>query len=290
MIAWDQWHTLLAVFRHGTYAMAAKSLRIDSTTVGRRLKQLEREIGYELFVRENERLRPTRRCEELLTHIETAAEALRGAEQQSVCDDLAAVWRELRITAPPFIITNLLAPALQRLTENLRIKVELNATASKAFLARREADIALRIDDTPGMTRFDTDRIEAEQIGSLAYAVYCAPGYDEETLPWAGLIERYSRSSGSEMMLELAGPSGLRYQAHQFETVQKIAASGAARALLPRFIADDDPGLVPASETILEQPLWMLFHRQDHDVLHLKTARAWIRGLTGNGTGWRESQ
>ncbi|WP_282611209.1 LysR family transcriptional regulator [Pelagibius sp. Alg239-R121] len=281
MIAWDQWHTLLAVFRHGTYATAAKALRIDSTTVGRRLKQLEREVGYELFVRENERLHPTSRCEELLTHIETAAEALRGAEQQSAVDELGAVWRELRITAPPFVVTNLLAPSMDRLTKNLRIKVELIATASKAFLARREADIAIRIDDGPGVTKFDTARIEAEQIGSLEYGIYCAPGRDPESLPWAGLIERYSRSSGSETMLELAGPSGLRYQAHQFETIQKIAASGVARALLPRFIADADPGLTPIGDTILEQPLWMLFHRQDRDILHLKSARAWIKDLTG---------
>ena len=254
--------------------------RIDSTTVGRRVKQLEREVGYELFVRENERLHPTSRCEELLTHIETAAEALRGAEQQSAADELGAVWRELRITAPPFMITNLLAPSLDQLTQNLRIKIELNATASKAFLARREADIAIRIDDSPQGTKFDTARIDADQIGALAYAVYCAPGRDPEKLPWAGLIERYSRSSGSEAMLDLAGPAGLRYQAHQFETIQKIAASGIARALLPRFMADADPELTPVSDTILEQPLWMLFHRQDRDVLHLKSARTWIKGLT----------
>ena len=59
MVEWDQWRTLLAVFRHGTYTQAARALRVDATTVGRRLKSLEQELGYELFLRENERLFPT---------------------------------------------------------------------------------------------------------------------------------------------------------------------------------------------------------------------------------------
>lgn len=281
MIHWDRWHTLLAVFRHGTYAMAAKSLRIDSTTVGRRLKRLEQDLGYELFIRDNERLHPTMRCQDLLTHIEAAAEALRGAEQQSARDDLGSVWRELRITAPPFLIGSLFAPAMDGLVKNLRIKVELIGTASKAPLARREADIAIRIEDDADVLKFDHTRIEGERIGTLSYAVYCARGRDPETLPWAGLTPRLSRSTGSEIVQSLAGPDGLRYQGNHFETVCRLAGSGVARALLPRGLADCDPDLVRISDTLLRQPLWMLFHRQDRDIVHLRTARGWIRDLAG---------
>lgn len=280
MIHWDRWHTLLAVFRHGTYAMAANALRIDSTTVGRRLKRLEQELGYELFIRDNERLHPTTRCQDLLTHIEAAAEALRGAEQQSARDDLGSVWRELRITAPPFLINSLFAPAMNELVAGLRIKVELIGTASKAPLARREADIAIRIEDDAEVLKFDRARIEAERIGTLVYAVYCARGQDPEALPWAGLTPRHSRSTGSEIVQSLAGPAGLRYQGNHFETVHRLVQSGVARALLPRGLADDDPDLIRISDTRLEQPLWMLFHRPDRDIIHLRSARTWIRGLT----------
>lgn len=279
MVEWDQWRTLLAIFRHGTYARAAKSLRVDGTTVGRRVKQLEQELGYELFLRENDRLYPTRRCESLLSHIEVAAEALRGAEQESATVELGAVWRDLRITAPPFLVTNLFAPAIATLTESQRIRVELLGTASNVMLPRREADIAIRIEDRPQHFKFDAQRIEAEQIGMLAYAIYCAPEHDPEILPWAGLIEQYVRTTGSTVMMELAGSDGFRYQAYHFETLREIAATGAARAMLPRLIADSDSRLACMSDTVLEQSLWMLYHRQDRDVLHLRAARSWIAGL-----------
>ena len=279
MVEWDQWHTLLAVFRHGTYSRAAKSLRVDGTTVGRRLKLLEKELGYELFLRENDRLFPTRRCESLLSHVEAAAEALRGAEQESAITESGAVWRSLRMTAPPFLVTNLFAPAIASLTQSQRIRVELMGTASKVLLSRREADIAIRIADRPQDFRIDAPRIEAEPIGVLAYAIYSAPEQDPETLPWAGLVEDYVRTTGSKVMMEMAGPLGFRYQAYHFEALREIVAAGAARALLPRLIADGDPRLSCAGDTVLEQSLWMLYHRQDRDVLHLRAARAWIADL-----------
>lgn len=279
MVDWDQWRTLLATFRHGTYAGAAKSLRVDATTVGRRLSLLEKHLGYDLFMREKERLFPTRRCEALLTHIEAAAEALRGAEQQSASVERGAVWRDLRMTAPPFLMTNLFAPAIAALTYTHRIRVELIGTASKVGLARREADIAIRIEDRSWHLGLDSERIEADQVGMLGYAVYCGHGLDPESLPWAGLIEQHGRNSGSDVMMTLAGREGFQYQAYHFETLREVTATGVARAMLPRIIGDRDPRLTDVSDTVLEQPLWMLYHRQDCDVVHLKAARSWVGKL-----------
>jgi hypothetical protein len=45
---------------------------------------------------------------------------------------------------------------------------------------------------------------------------------------------------------------------------------------MPDVIAQNDPRLTRVSKTVLEQPLWMLFHKQDADTPHLKAAREWI--------------
>lgn len=277
MVDWDQWQTLLAIFRTGTYTRAAKALGVDPTTVGRRLKLLEKSLGHELFLREYGRLFPTRRCEALLSHIEAAAEALRGAEQETAAVEPGTVWRELRMTAPPFLVSHLFAPAMYTLARKHRIRAELMGTASKVSLTRREADIAIRIEDRPQELKVRSERIDAERIGTLTYAIYCHPDRDPETLPWAGLMEQYIRTTGSEVMTELAGADGLQYQAYHFEPLQEMVASGIARAMLPRMMADHDCRLSSTSDTVLEQPLWMLSHRQDRGVLHLDAARSWIR-------------
>ncbi len=48
---WDNLRIVLAVFRHGSLAAAARVLRVDETTIGRRLKALETALGTRLFDR-----------------------------------------------------------------------------------------------------------------------------------------------------------------------------------------------------------------------------------------------
>jgi DNA-binding transcriptional LysR family regulator len=67
------------------------------------------------------------------------------------------------------------------------------------------------------------------------------------------------------------------------EALREIVAAGVGRPMLPRIIGDNDRRLASLSDTLLEQPLWMLYHRQDQDVPHLKAARSWIRKLVQDG-------
>jgi DNA-binding transcriptional LysR family regulator len=46
---WDNLRIVLGVFRHGSLAGAARALKVDETTVGRRLKALEMALGTRLF-------------------------------------------------------------------------------------------------------------------------------------------------------------------------------------------------------------------------------------------------
>lgn len=177
VVNWDQWQTLLAVFRSGTYTKAALSLQVNATTVGRRLKLLEQQLGYQLFFRQEGRFYPTHQCEALITHVETASEILRAAEQDSATSESGVVWRDVRMTAPPFLIKHLLAPAVAELTKVHRIRIELMGTGSHVSLSRREADIAIRIEDRLPPFEAEAGQIDAERIGMVAYAVYLGGGF-----------------------------------------------------------------------------------------------------------------
>ncbi len=279
MIEWDSWRTVLAVVRTGTYASAANALRLDATTVARRLKHLESQLGYALFVRKGDRFYPSNRCEELLINLETAADALRIAEQQTSAFEQSPIWRTLRMTAPPFLVSHLFAPALPVLTHRRRLRVELIGTASKVGLQRREADIAIRIEDRRGEIPKRDKRIKAVKLGVLEYRVYHAKGSATEGLPWAGLTERQQRTSGSEKMMAMAGDEGFQYNVSQFDPLLRIVQTGVARAMLPRIIAQGYPDLLTDGETVLTQPIWMLYHSQDQEDPHLKAARQWIMDL-----------
>ncbi len=271
MLDWDKWQTMLAIFRNGTFSDAARSLNLDPTTVGRRLKQLEQHFDCKLFFRQDGRLAPTAQCENLLTHIEAASEALRVAEQQSSATQDGPVVRDLRLNATPYLCINLFAPGMARLTSEQRIRVELMGTPDRLNPSRREADIVIRMSKT-----LPDVKAEIEQIAVLSYAVYCSVDSDPRVLPWGGLIEGYVESPEGLAITELAGVDGFQVTAYQYDALQEMTAVGVVRAMLPRFIADQDDRLRKVGEVVLECPMWMLFHPQDIDVTHLKTARNWI--------------
>lgn len=276
MIGWDYWQTLLAVFRGGNYAQAAKVLNIDPTTVGRRVKMLERHMGCTLFLRDEGRLYPTSQCESLLTHLEEAFESLRHAENKSEVGDHGIMWRLVRITAPPFLINNIYSPAIPQLHETRRMQLELIGTGNNLNLTRREADIAIRIQDHPSSTTFDTHSVMAEKIGEIEFAVYQRKDRGTEALAWAGLTDSHISTTGTRAMHKLVGKQGLQYRVSHFDALENILCSGAARGLIPCFMADHNHRLTRQGAVILKQPLWMLFHRQDKDTLHQKAAREWI--------------
>ena len=47
---WEGWQTLLTVVEAGTLSAAATQLRVDATTIGRRLGRLEAKLGPRLLV------------------------------------------------------------------------------------------------------------------------------------------------------------------------------------------------------------------------------------------------
>lgn len=191
----------------------------------------------------------------------------------------SVIWREVRIAAAPFLVSNLLAPDVASLTNTQQLRVELLGTGNNVSLSRRESDIALRIEDGHFAVKSRSDFVVSEKIGALAFSVYSARNTDAPTLPWAGIIEQFTRSAGTRVMHQLAGNASFQYKVRHFDTLLTIVRAGAAKALLPRFLADSDEDLVELEVTDLSLPLWMLSHQQDRDVAHLRATRDWISGL-----------
>ena len=93
----------------------------------------------------------------------------------------------------------------------------------------------------------------------------------------AGLLEEHAHTTGSDKMLELAGSAGLQFLVHHFDSLKAIVVAGEAKAMLPCCLVADRDQLNMLGDVVLNQPLWMLYHEQDRDVPHLKSAREWIR-------------
>jgi DNA-binding transcriptional LysR family regulator len=142
---WRDLRIALAVERHGSLVEAGRALRVDPTTVSRRIGALEADLGVALFVREPDRWRPT----EAGRRVVEAAAGM-AAEAKRLSRDLAAaserVSGTVRITLLDHVATAFLAPRLGSLrARHPDLLVELRCTEQILDLSAGQADIALRL-------------------------------------------------------------------------------------------------------------------------------------------------
>lgn len=144
-LAWDDVRVFLALARARTMSDAAATLGVDPSTVSRRLVALEARLDTVLFDRGRDGLRPTHAAEALVATAEQVEEgvyAFRHAAE-GLERTVAGV---VRVACPPDVADVILLPVLSRLLpRHPQLRVELIPGERTVDLARREADLALRV-------------------------------------------------------------------------------------------------------------------------------------------------
>ncbi|HEY9549485.1 MAG TPA: LysR family transcriptional regulator, partial [Kiloniellaceae bacterium] len=162
--------TLLAIAREGSLAGAARRLRVNHSTVFRRLGAIEARLGARLFERQNGSYLTTAAGEDLLRTAERVEAEVEALERRLSGQDLRLTG-SLRLTAPDDIAEVLVLPLLAAFRQRYpEITVELVVDNRMLNLTRREADIAVR------PTRRPPETLAGRRIASLASAVYGAAG------------------------------------------------------------------------------------------------------------------
>lgn len=191
-LPWDDVKLFLALCRTPTLGAAAQTLRVDASTVSRRLASLEAALKSSLFDRGRDGVTPTEAAEALLPIAEEieACMARFGQLAEGLERDAAGT---VRITCPPDVAEVVLVPLLgELLMRHPRLRVMLDPAEALRDLTRREADLALRVVRPSGgdlvMTRLTSARWLL--VGAPDLARRLGTVRDFARVPWIGWGER----------------------------------------------------------------------------------------------------
>lgn len=141
---WDDLRIIAAVRDEGTYTGASARLRIDETTVGRRLARIQRDLGVPLFDAVDGQRRPTRHCEAVLAHV--SAMAAHVAAIGRLGDSEPGPVGRLRIASTNTVAEELLAPHAQEfLRDNPGLTLQFLTSSGNVKFSRWQADLAIRL-------------------------------------------------------------------------------------------------------------------------------------------------
>jgi len=283
-IDWNDLRYVLALAREKSYAAAARRLRIDPTTVARRIREIEATLDVRLFERGAEgEFRATeagdiavQRAQIIEAEIGSLSVAIKGSDN--------APDGTVRLTAVPLLINHLIMPAVAALTaQHPGLRLELIADSRDLSLIRREADIALRLarprDDAGG-------QVIARRIGSLVYAVYAAvPRADDAAnLPWLTYEDGMSHLPQAQWAAMLARRTGGRFAVvavNDAEALLQGVKAGLGRALLPVMVGQGIAGItrIDVDGEQLSREIWLLTHPELRQLTRVNIVLAWIDAI-----------
>ncbi|MBR0823799.1 LysR family transcriptional regulator [Bradyrhizobium liaoningense] len=141
---WDDLRIIAAVRDEGTYAGASVRLRIDETTVGRRLARIQRDLGVPLFDAVDGLRRPTRHCEAVLEHV--GAMAAHVAAIDRIKESQPGAVGRLRIASTNAVAEELLAPHTSAfLRDHPGLTLQFLTASGNVKFSRWQADLAIRL-------------------------------------------------------------------------------------------------------------------------------------------------
>lgn len=272
---WNDLRYVLAVARANAIAPVAKAMRVDETTVARRIRRIERSLRSTLF---EPRWRLTDIGSKIVERAERMEkEAIAIAEASADADAIPTGC--VRITAIPLIASRLLLPAVRQLTQAYPgLSLEVVAEPRNLSVIQREADIAIRharpVGDQQAITR---------RIADLDYAVYGPTSSDARRLSWVNYQAEMGKLPHAAWINRAVGRQrrSASLTVNDSELALSAVQAGIGKSLLPCLIADRETGVrrLGGDAPVLKREVWLLVNPAYSRVARIKVVTAWIEGI-----------
>ncbi|WP_170560603.1 LysR family transcriptional regulator [Ruegeria atlantica] len=246
-VDWDNLRLFLAVARTGGLGPAAEQTGKSAPTLGRRMIELERSLGMELF-----RRKP--RGYDLTEDGQLLFEKVASIETR-----VLPITENRLATAPPLVkisagtwVTKVLMGAVGKLYGSAPVRLRFISSEHVLKIGHREAAIGIR------NHRPEEIGLAGRKIGRVRFAVYAV---DESVSTWARVVSKtpsanwVSENSQDDDAIEVTAP----------QNALDLAHAGMARVVLPTFIGNAQSMLKRVSPLIedLEHDQWLVSHHED---------------------------
>jgi DNA-binding transcriptional LysR family regulator len=273
-LEWSDLRVALAVARARTLRTSAMSLRVDQSTVRRRLAALEAALGVRLFELLDGTMKATRAGEVVIDEAERIEHHVLSI-QERVANRDAVVAGSVRVTTVSTIANHILIPAMSQLrSRHPELCLELISENANFSITRREADIAVRF-----ARPSKDDGMLCQRVGEIEYAAFTAVGTSPGDLPWLTYEDSTANVPQTRWIASIRRqeePTPLRV--NDGEAILHAVRSGLGKSLLPVFLAShfDDLQVLRPYGKVLSREVWLIVHPQIRRLPRIQSVTTWI--------------
>lgn len=276
---WDDLKVFLAVASAGSVRAAAPVLGVNQSTISRRIHSLEKELNTNLFEKLPSGYSITEVGKAVLDHARRIADEFSELNQNifSRNTDLAGTVR-LTVCSP--FLSNLMMRDLAEFGHQYPgIKIEIISAEHELNLSKREADVAIRVTNSP------PEHLIGRRISGYAQSVYASRDYVQKFVSDQDLSRLRWLSSLEAKPLNQALQHTTYAQALEHHFIDDMslqyeaAKAGMGMALLPCFIGDRAENLepMPQLQIVNNSAVWILMHPDSRKNARIQTFYSYMR-------------
>lgn len=257
---WDDLRYVLALARHGTLSRAAGSLGVTRTTVGRRLRVIEDRVGVRLFDRTPDGLTVTAAGQDVSEIAEEVESKVHAVERRVLGRDVQLAGK-LRVSTLDIQFGNFQTAFAAFIATYPLVELTVSMSTEAVSLTRREADVALRLTNTP------PEHLVGRKVADVRYAAYGSKelverigrGAPYSAFPWLHLDERMNPRQLDDWLSRNAPGAKISLRLDSALSIREGIRAGIGIQLLPSYDGDSDPGLARVGP-LQDDPygLWLL--------------------------------
>ncbi len=255
---WEDVRYFLALAAEGSLSGAARALKVEHSTVGRRVETLETALELRLFDRLARGWQLTADGETMLRLAERMQEEAFAFERAAL--GAASLRGTVRLSAPPSVASLFLVPRIAARRERWSgIELEIVGEMRDANLSQREADLALRLG------RPQQSGLVVRALGKIGFGLYATAGYakrPEEEWDFLGFDESLRQVPHQQWLENYAGRRRFALRSNDLIALHGAARTGLGIACLPHYHARGDAELVPIPAQPGPPPreAWLVLH------------------------------
>jgi DNA-binding transcriptional LysR family regulator len=283
---WDDLKVFLHAARGGSLGSAAKRLRVDQSTISRRIAHLEGTIGMALFERLPSGLRVNEAGERLLCHAERIESAV-IAMREDVQGGGGRMAGRVRLATMEGIASLYLASRLSHLRQQYPdLTVELLTSSQTVSVNRREADLFLSFFMPTGLG------MVSEKLGCFQLGLYGSRGYlDREGMPdspadlmrhcFVTYIDDLIQLNSVRWLDDIVTNPKVSFHSNSMIAQMNAAAGGLGLVLLPSFAVEGRTDLVPVLHDRLSttRELWINVHNDLQFVSRIRAVSGFLKAM-----------
>ena len=281
---WDDLKMFLEVARHGSVHAAARKLKLDHSTVCRRIGRLESLLAVKLFDRSRKGIAVRREAQGLLKHIEQM-DRHAGSLEDAFARSKNGQTQVVRIATMEGIASGYLArrlPALEQFGPG--VKIELVSIPQAVDLNRKEADVFLSFFNP------DARGLKSALFGTFSLFLYCSKEYlrrygtprkreDLDAHVFVGYIDDLLAINAVRWLDEVVTAPVMSFHSNSVFAQCNAAVSGLGITLLPTFVGEGVTGLqrVLSDEVSVQRDVWVSVRTEQSHLSRIKAVTQFLK-------------